>query len=81
MLDEKGYTEKCIDLLSKLLGISVTFLGAQIAFWVALLLSKEGMSDFAMIIAIIGIVGHISLVIIIAVFLVKKIKTFGRLEK
>lgn len=81
MLDEKGYTEKWIDLLSKLLGISLTFLGAQIAFWTAMLLSKEGMPDFAMITAIIGSIGNFLLVIVIAVFLVKKIKTFGRLKR
>lgn len=56
-------------------------LGAQIAFWTAMLLSKEGMSDFAMIIAIIGSIGNFLLVIVVAVFLVKKIKTFEMLKR
>ena len=80
MRDEKGYTEKWIGVLEKIFSISLTFLGAQIAFWAALLLRKEGMSDFALIIAIIGLIGNLFLTLGALCLLAKKIKTFGGLK-
>ena len=81
MADAKGYTEKWIDLLSKILGICVTFLGAQIAFWAVSFLSKDGLSDLALTTATIGLMLNILTISALIFFLVKKIKIFGSLQK
>lgn len=81
MADAKGYTEKWIDLLSKILGICVTFLGAQIAFWAVSFLSKNGLSDLALTTATVGLILNTLTISALIFFLVKKIKIFGSIKK
>lgn len=81
MPDEKGYTEKWISVLEKIFSISLTFLGAQIAFWAVMVLGKDPLSNLAIALVIIGITGNLFLTLGALFLLAKKIKTFGRLEK
>lgn len=81
MADAKGYTEKWIELLSKILGICVTFLGAQIAFWAVSFLSENGLSDLALTTATVGLILNILTISALIFFLVKKIKIFGSIKK
>ena len=81
MADAKGYTEKWIELLSKILGICVTFLGAQIAFWAVSFLSESGLSDLALTTATVGLILNILTISALIFFLVKKIKIFGSIKK
>ena len=81
MADAKGYTEKWIDLLSKILGICVTCLGAQIAFWAVSFLSKNGLSDLALTTATVGLILNTLTISALIFFLVKKIKIFGSIKK
>lgn len=80
MQDPKGYTKEWIELYKGLLTIFFTFMGTQIAFWLAALQGAVTLSSFLVSIGLVGGIANIGILICLFCALARKIKKYGELK-
>lgn len=81
MANPKGFLDKSIDLLEKIMTITATFTGAQIAFWIAYLVSKEqSVPDYLIILGMCGICCSLILIAVLLIQLFRKVRQYGELK-